>query len=88
MEAMVKAAIERRNPDIVGLDPFIKTHGLEENDSADMDFVCDLLARMAVKYNIAVDSPHDSRKASPPPATPTAGAVQVASRTPAGSSTR
>jgi hypothetical protein len=24
----------------------IETHGLEENDSGDMDFVCDLLARM------------------------------------------
>lgn len=62
MEAMVKAAIKRRNPDIIGLDPFIKTHGLEENDSADMDFVCDLLARMAVEYNIAIDSPHHTRK--------------------------
>lgn len=62
MEGMIKAAIKRRNPDIIGLDPFIKTHGLEENDSADMDFVCDLLARMAVEYNIAIDSPHHTRK--------------------------
>ena len=28
----------------------------------DMDFVCDLLARMAVKFNVAVDSPHHVHK--------------------------
>jgi hypothetical protein len=35
---------------------------LEENDSGDMDFVCDLLARLAVEFNIAVDSPHHVHK--------------------------
>src|SRR5262249_24225111 len=58
LEQQIKDAIKRRNPDITSLDPFIKTHGLEENDSGDMDFVCDLLARMAIEFNIAVDSPH------------------------------
>src|SRR5262245_24029135 len=36
----IRAAIERRKPDVVGLDPFVKLHALEENDSGDMDFVC------------------------------------------------
>ena len=62
LEQHIRDAIERRKPDIVSLDPFIKTHSLEENDSGDMDFVCDLLARMAVEFNIAVDSPHHVHK--------------------------
>jgi len=62
LESQLRAAIERRKPDIISLDPFIKTHGLEENDSGDMDFVCDLLARFAVEFNIAVDSPHHVHK--------------------------
>jgi hypothetical protein len=55
-------AIEQLHPDLVGLDPFIKTHALEENSNGDMNFVCDLLARIAVEYNIAVDSPHHTHK--------------------------
>ena len=62
LEQQLRDAIARRQPDIISLDPFIKTHSLEENDLGDMDFVCDLLARMAVEYNIAVDSPHHVHK--------------------------
>jgi hypothetical protein len=62
LERQIRATIARRNPDIISLDPFIKTHALEENDSGDMDFVCDLLARLAVEFNIAVDSPHHVHK--------------------------
>ncbi|PWT76443.1 MAG: hypothetical protein C5B60_04140 [Chloroflexi bacterium] len=49
-------------PDILSLDPFIKTHSLEENSSADMDYVCDLLAKLCIDFNIAVDSPHHVHK--------------------------
>jgi hypothetical protein len=62
LEHQVRAAIERCNPDIISLDPFIKSHCLEENDNVDMDFVCDLLAQIAVEYNIAIDSPHHVHK--------------------------
>jgi hypothetical protein len=58
----IRYEIVRCDPDLVSLDPFIKTHGLEENDSGDMDFVCDLLANIAVEFNIAVDSPHHVHK--------------------------
>jgi len=58
----IREAIVRYDPDLVSLDPFIKTHGLEENDSGDMDFVCDLLAHIAIEFNIAVDSPHHVHK--------------------------
>ena len=62
LEQQLRDAIERLKPDIVSLDPFIKTHALEENDSGDMDYVCDLLAKFAVEFNIAVDSPHHVHK--------------------------
>jgi RecA-family ATPase len=60
--SQIRQAIERRKPDLISLDPFVKTHSLEENDSGDMDFVCDLLAQIAVEFNIAVDSPHHVHK--------------------------
>jgi hypothetical protein len=62
LEQQLRAAIARRKPDIMSLDPFVKTHALEENSSGDMDFVCDLLARVAVEFDIAVDSPHHVHK--------------------------
>jgi hypothetical protein len=62
LEQQLRDAIERRQPDLVALDPFIKTHALDENNSGDMDFVCDLLARFAIEFNVAVDSPHHVHK--------------------------
>jgi hypothetical protein len=62
LEAQIKDAIDRRKPDLVALDPFVKTHALEENDAGDMDFVCSLLARLAIERNIAVDAPHHVHK--------------------------
>jgi hypothetical protein len=62
LEQQLRDGITRRKPDLVSLDPFIKTHGLDENKSVDMDFVCDLLARLAIEFGIAVDSPHHVHK--------------------------
>jgi hypothetical protein len=62
LEQQLRDAIGRRKPDLIGLDPFVKTHALEENSSGDMDFVCDLLARFAIEFKIAVDSPHHVHK--------------------------
>jgi hypothetical protein len=39
LEAQIRSAIERRQPDLISLDPFVKTHSMSENDSGDMDFV-------------------------------------------------
>jgi hypothetical protein len=60
--AKIREAIELRKPDLVALDPFVKTHSLQESDSGDMDFVCNLLAELAVERNIAVDVPHHVHK--------------------------
>jgi AAA domain len=62
LETALRAAIERRRPDLLGLDPFVKLHALEENDNGAMDFVCDLLVKLAIEYDIAVDAPHHAKK--------------------------
>jgi hypothetical protein len=54
--------IEHFRPDIVVLDPLVKTHSLNENDNAQMDVVADMLAGIAAEYNIAVDAPHHTAK--------------------------
>jgi hypothetical protein len=67
LEQWLRQKIEQLKPDIVCLDPFVKTHALGENDNSAMDFVCDLLATFADDYNIAVDSPHHTRKGAATP---------------------
>jgi AAA domain len=62
LEAQITDAIDRIKPDLVALDPFVKTHALEENDAGDMDFVCSLLGRLAIERSIAVDAPHHVHK--------------------------
>jgi hypothetical protein len=62
LEKTLRAAIERRKPDIICLDPFVKTHNLIESSNEDMNFVADLMVTLAIEYNIAVDSPHHVHK--------------------------
>jgi AAA domain len=62
LEAMLRDTIKRRKIDLVGLDPFVKLHALEENDNGSMDFVCDILVKLAIEFNIAVDVPHHTKK--------------------------
>jgi hypothetical protein len=62
LEKTLRDAIRRRRPDIIGLDPFVKLHALEENDNGAMDFVCDLLTQLAIEHDIAVDTPHHTKK--------------------------
>lgn len=62
LEAMLRDTIKRRRIDLLGLDPFIKLHSFEENDNTSMDYVCDLLVKLAIEFNIAVDVPHHTKK--------------------------
>jgi hypothetical protein len=62
LEKLLREAIQRRKPDALCLDPFVKTHALEENDNGAMDFVCDLLTKLAIEFGIAVDAPHHTKK--------------------------
>jgi hypothetical protein len=73
LENAIRRAVERYKPDVLLIDPFIKSHGLQENDNEAMDFVCDLLAQLAIKLNIAVDILHHTRKGGM-----TAGDAEVA----------
>jgi len=73
LEKSIREAIERRKPDIVALDPFIKLHSLEENDSGDMNFVCDLLMKIATESDIAVDISHHVHKGQIAPGDADAG---------------
>jgi AAA domain len=68
--ALVKAlerAIERRQAAAVLLDPLVKTHGVPENDNNAMDYVAGVLAELAIKYDIAICTPHHTRKGTPDP---------------------
>jgi AAA domain len=47
---------------LVGLDPLIKAHAVDENDNMAMDHVVSLVAQMAVDYNIAGDLTHHTHK--------------------------
>jgi hypothetical protein len=73
LEQELRANIKQLKSDIVCLDPYVKTHALEENDNNAMDFVCELLASLADDYNIAVDAPHHSRKGAASPGDPDMG---------------
>jgi RecA-family ATPase len=73
LEKQLRAWIERHRPDLVVLDPYVKLHALEENDNGAMDFVCDLLATLAVEYDIAIDAPHHTKKGQLTPGDADAG---------------
>ena len=62
LEELLRRAITDLRLDLVSLDPFIKTHSLEENSNSAIDFVCVLLAKLAIECNCAVDAPHHTRK--------------------------
>ena len=48
--------------DIVSLDPFVKSHGVEENNNNAIDYVCTLLTKLAIKHDCAIDAPHHTKK--------------------------
>lgn len=58
----IKMEIEEKSIDVVILDPFVKSHGVPENDNNAIDFVVSLLAKLAIENNIAVDVAHHTRK--------------------------
>ncbi|WP_181167638.1 MULTISPECIES: AAA family ATPase [unclassified Mesorhizobium] len=63
----LKATVERGKIDFVCLDPFVKTHGLSENDNNQMDQVIEFLANLAIEMNIALDVPHHTAKGAANP---------------------
>lgn len=62
LTAKLESVIIARNIDIVSLDPFVKTHSVEENSNSAIDEVVQILADLADRRNIAVDAPHHVSK--------------------------
>jgi hypothetical protein len=60
--AKIEAAVIAHNIDLVILDPFVKTHSVEENLNSAIDNVAQQITDLATKYNIAVDAPHHVSK--------------------------
>ncbi len=65
LETVLRETVSKLGIDLVILDPFIKTHAVEENSNSGIDFVCSLLVTLATELNIAVDAPHHIRKGAP-----------------------
>ena len=63
----LRKVIEARKIDIVSLDPFVKSHSVEENNNSGIDDVVQVLTDMATEYNIAVDAPHHTSKGTSDP---------------------
>jgi hypothetical protein len=60
--AKVVWAIQTYDLDVVILDPFVRIHGVGENDNSAVDFVVNILAKIADTYNVAVEIVHHTRK--------------------------
>lgn len=62
LETLIRDKIKARGFGLVALDPFIKVHALGENDNGAMDYVCELLTKIAIDLNVAVDIPQHTKK--------------------------
>ena len=67
LESLIRNAITTHNLDIVSLDPFIKSHSVEENGNNAIDYVCTLLVSIAIDLDCAVDLPHHASKGAATP---------------------
>jgi hypothetical protein len=52
---------------LVAIDPFVKSHGVDENDNRAMDEVCMMLCSLADQYDCAIDIVHHGRKGNTEP---------------------
>lgn len=62
LELLLRIVIPGDGIDVASLDPFIKTHALPENSNDALDFVCTLLAKIAIEFDAAIDFPHHTSK--------------------------
>jgi hypothetical protein len=66
LKLAIEKAIDKHKIDLVSLDPFIKSHGMEENNNMQIDYVCTVLTKMAINENVAIDLPHHTNKTPAP----------------------
>jgi hypothetical protein len=58
----LRALINHYKLDLIGLDPFVKTHGVGENDNSLIDMVIQVLVNLIHETGIAGDVPHHVSK--------------------------
>ena len=58
----IEAIIVEKKIDLAGIDPFVKSHGVGENNNNAIDLVAQVLVDLMHKHNIAVDIPHHVSK--------------------------
>jgi AAA domain len=58
----LEAVIAARKIDLVAIDPFVKSHSVEENNNSAIDDVAQILTDLSAKYDIAIDAPHHVSK--------------------------
>ena len=63
----LETVITQRKIDIVSIDPFVKSHSVEENSNSAIDDVVQVLTDLATKHNIAIDAPHHVSKGTSDP---------------------
>ena len=64
---ILDATIIKRKIDLVSLDPFVKSHAVDENMNKQIDAVMEVLTDLTAKHNIAIDIPHHTRKGAADP---------------------
>ena len=62
LDGELRDLIRPRNIGLIGIDPFVKSHGCDENDNNAVDAVCILLSRIATDFDCAVDLLQHHRK--------------------------
>jgi hypothetical protein len=62
LERQLRPQIELHKIDLIAIDPFVKIHGVAENDNSAIDAVASLLAAISQEYDCAVDIVHHTRK--------------------------
>jgi hypothetical protein len=73
LAAKLEHTIVVRKIDIVSLDPFVKAHGVEENNNSMIDDVVQVISDLAERFDIGVDVLHHAAKGSPDPGNPNRG---------------
>jgi AAA domain len=61
VDALVSVIVARKI-DLVSLDPFVKSHSVEENSNSAIDDVVQTLTDMAAEHDIGIDVPHHTSK--------------------------
>jgi hypothetical protein len=62
LPANLEAAVVAHKIGLLMIDPFVKSHGLEENLNSAIDSVAQVLSDLAAKHSIAIDVPHHISK--------------------------